>query len=546
MKPEPFCDETAEELYEHAPCGYLTTLPDGLVVRVNKTFLSMLGRKQEDILSKCRFQDLLSIGGRIYSETHLMPLLRMQGFVREVALELRCGTGGKLPVLVNIEEKRDSDGAPICNRITVFDATDRRKYERELLEARRKAEAMAAELSQLNATLEERIEREVAERLQAEEALRQSQKLEALGQLTGGVAHDFNNLLQALSGCLHMIEKKAANEQIGPLLQAGRHAVERGAKLTRQLLVFARRQALRPEALDVRDSLLGMSNLLGHAMRQGVKFETALEPDLWPVKVDATQLEVALLNLTVNARDAMPQGGRIVLKARNLSFSSPEGPEKLLGDFVEISVADEGTGMSPEVLDRVFEPFFTTKEVGKGTGLGLSQVYGFARQSQGGIRIESAVGVGTTVSILMPRTAERPAAIAETVLPDNIRGGTVLLLEDDPVVSAVTVSALESFGFVVTHAMTAEEALAALNSCASFDLLLADVIVPGSKNGLDIAREARRMKPNLSVILVSGYNEAITGMSDLEEFTFLEKPYRLEKLVKAICEAIGEKAQPQE
>jgi signal transduction histidine kinase len=301
-------------------------------------------------------------------------------------------------------------GTPLRNRITIFDATDRRKYERELLEARRKAEAAAEELHQLNTMLEERIAREVAERLRAEEALRQSQKLEALGQLTGSVAHDFNNLLQALASCLRMIEQRAPDAPIKPLLEAGQQAVDRGAKLIRQLLVFARQGALCPEIVDIRARLLGMADLLVHALRADIKLDLELEPGLWPVEVDPTQLEVAVLNLAVNARDALPRGGRLVIGARKASLAAPESPENLIGDFVAVSVTDNGIGMPAEVLERVFEPFFTTKGVGEGTGLGLSQVYGFARQSNGSVRIDSALGRGTTVTILLPRSHEKSVA----------------------------------------------------------------------------------------------------------------------------------------
>jgi PAS domain S-box-containing protein len=403
-------EETAEELYQHAPCGYITTRPDGLIVRVNETLLTLLGRPREDILAGRRFQDLMTIGGRIYTETHLAPLLRMQGFVHEVALELYRGDGSRLPVLINIDQKRDLAGTPLRNRITIFDATDRRKYERELLEARRKAEAAAQELHQLNTMLEERIAREVAERLRAEEALRQSQKLEALGQLTGSVAHDFNNLLQALASCLRMIEQRAPDAPIKPLLEAGQQAVDRGAKLIRQLLVFARQGALCPEIVDIRARLLGMADLLVHALRADIKLDLELEPGLWPVEVDPTQLEVAVLNLAVNARDALPRGGRLVIGARKASLAAPESPENLIGDFVAVSVTDNGIGMPADVLERVFEPFFTTKGVGEGTGLGLSQVYGFARQSNGSVRIDSALGRGTTVTILLPRSHEKSVA----------------------------------------------------------------------------------------------------------------------------------------
>jgi signal transduction histidine kinase/ActR/RegA family two-component response regulator len=540
----PYQEDAAEELYEHAPCGYLTTEPDGLIVRVNETLLTMLRRQRDDLLAGVRFQDLMTVGGKIYNETHLAPLLRMQGFVHEVALELVRSDRSKIPVLVNIDQKRDAAGAPLRNRITVFDATERRKYERELLEARRKAEATALELQRLNATLEERIAHEVAERMQAEEALRQSQKLEALGQLTGGVAHDFNNLLQALAGCLQMIERKAPDSRIKPLLEAGRQAVDRGAKLTRQLLIFARRQTLRPEPVDVTDRLLGMVGLMTHALRADIKLDIGLEPGLWPVEVDPTQFEVALLNLAVNARDAMPQGGRLVIGARNTPLAAASDPEGLDGDFVAISVTDTGVGMTPEVRERVFEPFFTTKGVGKGTGLGLSQVYGFSRQSNGAARIESTPGRGTTVTILLPRSHRHPDALARISVPDILGDSDILLVEDDPIVASFTAATLENFGYRVTCAATADEALTVLATSQRFDLLFTDLVMPGTRNGIELAREAQQLRPGLPVILTTGYGE---GLSSADGYRVLEKPYRLEDLVTALGEQLpGDRTGAQE
>ncbi len=305
--------ETAEELYESAPCGYLSTLPDGSVVGANQTFLGWIGMERNDLVGHRRFQDFLSVGGRIYYETHLAPLLQMQGFVNEIAFDLTCAEGHLLPVLANIVQKRDAGGRPVVHRITLFNATDRRKYERELLAARRKAEQATEELRRLNETLEERVAHEVAERMKAEEALRQAQKMEAIGQLTGGIAHDFNNILQVVtSGAALLRHPRLTEERRAAVLDGMAKAAQNAKELTGRLLAFARKQTLQPEAFDLNARLAGMSELLRRTLGSRIRVETDLAPGLPPVVADPSQLEVALLNLAVNARDAvLPEEGVI-------------------------------------------------------------------------------------------------------------------------------------------------------------------------------------------------------------------------------------------
>jgi len=366
----------------------------------------------------------------------------------------------------------------------------------------------------------------------AHEQLRQSQKMEAVGQLTGGIAHDFNNLLQAMSGCLQLIGKRAGQQPgVAPLLDAGRQAVDRGARLVQQLMAFARKQSLHPEPFDLRDRLLGMSGLLERALRADIHLSMEIGGGLWPVEADPTQFELAVLNLAVNARDAMPNGGRLGIAADNLTLSG-EGPGGLAGDFLRVRVADTGTGMPPEVAARAFEPFFTTKEVGKGTGLGLSQVYGFAHQSGGTAAVESAPGRGTAVILLLPRAscAAFCETAAERAAPDG-RGARVLLVEDDPVVAPVVTAALEDLGYAVAHAVTGYEALTRLRGGEPADLLFSDVVMPGTVSGVELAQEMRILRPGLPVLLTTGYNENVAGM---EGFRVLAKPYRIEELAAAI------------
>ncbi|HYC02607.1 MAG TPA: ATP-binding protein [Azospirillaceae bacterium] len=391
-----------------------------------------------------------------------------------------------------------------------------------------RANAQLAERADELAAANRHLQVEMAERARAEEALRQSQKMEAIGQLTGGVAHDFNNLLQALTSCLSMLRRRTGDPSLAPLFDAGQQAVDRGAKLTQQLLAFARRQALRPEAVDVRDRLLGMSELLARALRADIRLELDLEPGLWPVEVDPTQFELAILNLAVNARDAMPTGGLLRLEGRN--FPADDGHA---AGRVEITVRDTGTGMTKEVADRVFEPFFTTKGVGKGTGLGLSQVYGFANQSNGTVRLDTAPGKGTAVVLTLPRTTSIPGAVqAMAEVTQDLPGGRVLLVEDDPVVGAVLAATLEDLGYAVTWSKTADEAAALLARGGMADLLLTDMVMPGQMTGLDLAREARRLRPGMPVLMMTGYSEAAAAMG---EFPVLTKPYQLDTLASALA-----------
>ncbi|WP_247882511.1 ATP-binding protein [Azospirillum sp. TSA2s] len=388
-------------------------------------------------------------------------------------------------------------------------------------------------------TANEALNAEIAECEKVEAALRQSQKMEAMGQLTGGIAHDFNNLLQALAGCLQLVGRRAKEPSIQPLLETGQQAIDRGAKLVQQLMAFARRQTLRPEPMDVRDRLLGMADLLTRAIRADITLETELEPGLWPVEVDPTQFELAILNLAVNARDAMPEGGQLHITARN----RPAGDAGIEGDLVQVTVSDTGTGMEPEVKARVFEPFFTTKEVGKGSGLGLAQVYGFTRQSSGRVEIDSAPGRGTAVSLFLPRTAKPVAAPAAERALDTGCGGDrhLLLVEDDPIVGSMVAAALEEIGYAVLRAANAEEALGLLtDGDLRIDILFSDVVMPGPMNGVDLAHAARRLRPGLPVVLTTGYSEDVAR---IEGVRVLPKPYRvgaLAELLDAVLAAEGD------
>src|SRR5579859_604972 len=386
---------------------------------------------------------------------------------------------------------------------------------------------------------------------ETEARLRQAQKIDALGQLTGGVAHDFNNLLMVISGGLSLIERCTDAQRRERIIAGMRQAAERGASLSRQLLAFARRQPLKPEPLDLRRQFDDMRDLLDRTLRGDVQVKTEfVEPPgaaapggapLWPIKVDRAEFELVMLNLCVNARDAMPNGGVITIRARNAP-ALHDG--ELSGDFVVVTVEDTGTGMPAEVLTRVFEPFFTTKEIGQGSGLGLPQVYGFVQQSGGAIRVASTVGRGTTVTLFLPRTHELPTNLKSGAT--QIRGGagppasagSVLLVEDDDDKATLATEMLRELGYRVTRAASAESALGALANERHVDLVLSDIMMPGAMNGLGLVRELRARRPGLPVLLTSGYAGAVIDSAQEEHVGVLRKPYDINELNTALREAV--------
>ena len=371
----------------------------------------------------------------------------------------------------------------------------------------------------------------------AEQALRQAQRLESLGQLTGGVAHDFNNLLAVFASGVQVLERNPTSKQRQSILDAMRRAVGRGTGLTRHLLAFSRRRPVNPEAIDLGAHLRMMRDMLASSLRGDIRVEMNFDHDLWPVEVDAGEMELAVVNLCVNARDAMPAGGTIIIAAGNAKEDADGGPGV---DCVRLSVADTGTGIPPDILARVFDPFFTTKDVGKGSGLGLAQVYGFAQQSGGRVSIASEVGAGTVVTLLLPRSTRMPGAaqnivvtpVAPSVPIGTTRRGEVLLVEDDNEVAALTREMLGALGFSVIHVSDPVAALGALAKAQTIDAMFSDIMMPGGTSGLDLAREVRRRHPRLPIVLSTGYAESAAGLTE-GEFRLLLKPYSLEELADA-------------
>jgi PAS domain S-box-containing protein len=380
-----------------------------------------------------------------------------------------------------------------------------------------------------------KITRDISERREAQKKLEriqqqlaESQKLDALGQLTGGVAHDFNNLLMIVSGNLHNLRKLVGDHPKGNRsIEAIEAASQRGAQLTRQLLTFARRQRVNPESINVSERLTSVREVLDSGLGGAVSLRTEIEPNLWPVVADTSEFETALVNLVVNARDAMPEGGNVTIAARNATLEDPQHP----GDHVVITVRDSGVGIPPDVLSRIFDPFFTTKAVGKGTGLGLSQVHGFAHQAGGTVSVSSELGKGTSISICLPRgTVDESAGHHEI---KNIAGaGKVLLIEDNPEVADASAGFLEQLGYSVRWVSGADAALKEVEH-DGIDLIVSDIVMPGSIDGLKLARTIRDKRPDLPILLTTGYSDA--ALKAGSEFPILAKPYLIHELSNALA-----------
>ena len=373
---------------------------------------------------------------------------------------------------------------------------------------------------------------------ESREQLAQAQKMEALGQLTGGIAHDFNNLLMIVSGYAQLLQRRLKEPKDTQAIEAIRAAASRGERLTRQLLTFSRRQQLMPVVVDLHQRIDAVRDMMTPSLRGNIEFIADIEEKIWPVEVDLGELELALVNIAVNARDAMPDGGTITLSARNVMLKPGSAAGSLEGDFVALAMIDTGTGMAAEVLNHVFEPFFTTKPVGKGTGLGLSQVHGFANQSGGAVTVSSEIGKGTAVTVYLPRAhAEVAAGAGEAAATvDEGTQGTVLVVEDSRGVADVTTALLEQLGYRVVRAENAAEALRHLQQGIEFDLLFSDIVMPGAINGLGLAEICQERFPDIPVLLTSGFSAAAQAADG--RFNILRKPFELSALEHAIEQAI--------
>lgn len=397
-------------------------------------------------------------------------------------------------------------------------------------------------------TLEQQVEERTAQLRSNEEALRQSQKMEAVGQLTGGIAHDFNNMLTGIIGSLELLRRRIARgklDDLDGLIDLGVTSANRAAGLTHRLLAFSRRQSLDSKPVEINQLVTSMGELLQRSINESIVLDMRLDSQLWTAEADPNQLESALLNLVINARDAMPGGGKLVVETTNRHldnvFTAAYGTLKP-GDYVELSVSDTGCGIPEHLMGRVFDPFFTTKPIGQGTGLGLSMIYGFARQSHGHVTLHSEVGKGTTVSLFLPRFVgelQAPEHVNPALAPYANAGETVLIVEDDPAVRVLVSAVLNELGYAFVEAADADTALPIIESDQRIDLLISDVGLPGM-NGRQMAEIGRQIRPQLKVLFITGYAEhaAVRGGFLDPGMQLITKPFTFDLLTAKVREMI--------
>jgi len=498
----------------------------GRMLVANRGTTALIGMPPEQYLGKTDAEFLADTEqSRIITETDQRI---MSTGVAEVIEEKVSLPDGTVSVWLSTKEPLRSDTGEVIGLIgSSVDVTDRKNAEQAIHE--------------LNATLEQRVKEAIKEREEAQEALRQSQKMEAVGQLTGGIAHDFNNLLGGISGCLEMMQTKLAQGQFKDLdryVSVALGAAQRGAALTHRLLAFSRRQALAPKPTDVHALITGLGPLVERTVGPSIQLQVSSSEPLWLALIDPGQLENALLNLCINARDAMPNGGRISIASTNESVDATAARQLDLpqGQYLRISVSDTGIGMPPALIEKAFEPFFTTKPVGKGTGLGLSMVYGFARQSGGQARITSTPGSGTTVALYLPRfdgaiEAAQPVKNNEPFLPAS-QALTVLIVEDDAALRMLLAEVVQGLGYATIEATDSVGGMRILQSDAPIDLLISDIGLPGGLNGLQMVARSREKRPGLKVLFITGYADDATGhIGRLEEnMRLMVKPFALDAL----------------
>ncbi|MHA7633549.1 response regulator [Corallococcus sp. M7] len=524
-------------LFEQAP-GFMCSLkgPEHVFELANRSYLQLVGHRE--LLGKTVREALPEVAGQGFFELLDRVFTTGQPFVgHNMGLHLQQSPGGPLveafldfvyqPII-------EADGSVSGIFVQGHDMTAQKRAEDELARHRDHLEELVRERTRA-------LEESEAERRQTEAALLQAQKMEAVGKLTGGVAHDFNNLLQVVSGNLQLLQRDLVGDSRAQRrLETALGAVERGARLASQLLAFARRQPLAPTALNLGRLVRDMDDLLRRALGEDVEVETVIAGGLWNTSVDRNQLENVILNLAINARDAMEGRGKLTIEAGNAMLDDHYAmlhPEVTAGQYVLLAISDTGSGMTPEVMARAFEPFFTTKPEGRGTGLGLSMVYGFVKQSGGHVKIYSELGHGTTIKIYLPRTFQAAVQPAEGG-PGQVEGGTetILVVEDDAAVRATVVEVLTELGYRVLKAHDGQSALAVIQSGLPVDLLFTDVVMPGPVRSPELARQAKAHLPDLEVLFTSGYTEnAIVHGGRLDPgVNLLSKPYRREDLARKI------------
>ena len=514
-------DRTYRILVEQMQEGAVTLGQDGRVLYCNQFIASLLGDAPERVVGqKLQRYVLAEDAGRF---ARLLGEAGQTGARGE--LTLRSRDGRDVPVYLSLSLLRDNETAVLCGVLT--DLTEQKLHLRELTEAN------------------VRLKAETAERERVEDALRQAHKMEAVGQLTGGLAHDFNNLLTGIFGNLELLQARIAQGRVSEVdryVTAARGAATRAAALTHRLLAFSRHQTLAPVPTNANRLVASMEELIQRTVGPPIAVKTVLTEDLWPTLCDPNQLESAVLNLSINARDAMPDGGGLTIETANVRLDERAAGERDMapGHYVTVCVSDTGTGMPPDVAARAFDPFFTTKPIDKGTGLGLSMIYGFARQSDGQVRIHSHMGLGTTVRLYLPRHAAGEAGdsvheVAEAPLRAEA-GQVVLVIDDDPAVLLLVSEVLGELGYGTIEAADGPSGLRIVDSDARIDLLITDVGLPGGMNGRQVANAARERRPGMKVLFITGYGEnAAIGTGRPERGTdVMTKPFSMSALAAKV------------
>jgi PAS domain S-box-containing protein len=497
-------EERYRKQYTLAPVMMHSIDLDGRLLSVTDHWLRILGYERDEVIGR-RATDLLTEKDRQRAFDEVLPELFGTGSATDVPYQFVTKSGEIIDVMLSAIMQRDADGQSKCSQSVMIDVT---------------------------------------QQIRAEHQLRQAQKMEAVGQLTGGVAHDFNNFLAVILGNAELLKDRVADDV--ELVEKIERAALRGADLTRRLLAFSRRQPLQTNITNVDAQVADMINLLKRTLGETIAIAMVRAPDPWHVKIDLAQLESAILNLAINARDAMPNGGTLAIETANVildGFDVALHDGCLPGDYVRLAMTDSGVGMSHNVVEHAIEPFFTTKDVGEGTGLGLSMVYGFVRQSGGFVEIESEPNQGCAVRLYLPRAIERADAVKAndtSPMPQRSLGGTVLVVEDDPDVREFVVRLLAGLGCATAEANDGAAALARLEQCPDIDLLFTDVVLPNGMSGPDIAREARRLRPDLKIVFTSGYPDKEIGdlAWDDERPQIVFKPYTRAELVEALSNAM--------
>ena len=517
LRPRHIDESKLEAILNSAVAAIITIDASGVIQTVNPATERLFGYEAEELLG----QNIRVLMPSPYREEHDAYLAnyiktgrkKIIGIGREVKGQRKDGT--LFPVDLAVSEFV-ADGVKYFAGI-ISDLSERRRLEEAFLESQRK--------------------------------LATAQRLDAVGQLTGGIAHDFNNLLTVITGNLELLESRLDEPGLQELVREAQEAADLGAQLTDRLLTFARRRHLEVEVLHLNEVVLKTTSLLRRTLGEQITLSTILEPDLWPTKSDPGQIESAIVNLALNARDAMPKGGKLIIETGNITIEDVgivrgRHPELRPGDYVEICVSDTGGGMKAEVQQRAFEPFFTTKSRGHGTGLGLSMIHGFARQSGGDVTIDSEEGRGTTVRLYLPRLEGLEPAVKKDAVKEAVRstGERILVVEDDERVRNLTVKRLTALGYEVLHASDGIAAIKMFEEGLRVDLVFTDVIMPGGVSGFDVIRRAIELGPQTKALMTSGYTEDIAV--DQEQaigpaIRLLRKPYRQAELKQTIREVLG-------